>query len=178
VSRPTFDDRLKRLKDQFKDLKEFSRTAFWSAQFLPDLEISITGTELARLLQRKQHVDQLSSYLTRLYTECAIHGHTWSLVLAAPDDEANLEHIESQDDILMEFGIFQGDQVLRTYLPIGILTVSCSKLRATQISELMTEIHHNTRLQMLIGWSTPIKELLAEGSSAYRRTLRSRGMHC
>jgi hypothetical protein len=173
------EERTKRLKDKVDDLKEFSRLAYWNAQYTLDVDSPVTQAELNNLLQRKRWFDEQADYLNQLYLSCQQSSHIWSLVLSAPDDEANLSLIDDQRDVTIDFDVFRsktglgdGDRLAAA----GILSLSCFQMQQMPIVKIIQDLNEYDALQIPVQWSTDLKEILSQGKAEYQRLLQRYGL--
>lgn len=169
------EERTKRLKDKVDDLKEFSRLAYWNAQYTPDVDLPITQAELNDLLERKRWFDMRADYLDQLHISCYQSSHIWSLVLSAPDDEANITLMKDQGDITIDFDVFRSRSspgAEDRLAAAGILSLSSAHLRQMPIVKLIQDVNECDSLQIPIQWSKDLKAIFSEGKAEYQRLLR------
>lgn len=108
----TFKERITRLSEMIDDLHKFSRERFWELQDSGNSSQFVSSSELQRLRNLKQGVDQVSNFLTELDRVVRSSETLWALILGNPKLEQGLQCFENPEDVDFTFGFIMERKVL------------------------------------------------------------------
>ena len=164
------EERMKRLKDEIADLKDFSRMACWRAQFRSEVNKDITQADLMRILDRKARFNDLTDHLQALYRQCVMWG-TWSVVLSPPDEEGGPMSLEHTHDVLIEFDVSR-----KAVQPkdIGIVPFRWSQVRDMPVAEYISLLDTATGLVIPSSRSRFLRSTLTGLNTRVRRSAVAR----